>query len=505
MKRRREAMNYRVLCAITLLISTAAAARPESGGDFRGRLALIEKARLSEAFRGVAVKADRPMPWGVFVRDRYRLLKGNGDVGGGDLGENADAAIWLAILDQDYRRNARLIYVEGGPIPGLAEDRWLSLNEFEADVMPAAVHHPESFGGGDVERAVRDLVSRATALHRLSWYGLLLVPGPEATGWRALNPEDPLWRRVRDVDHAYALKNAGAMRRTASVLGADLKMLPGYPARAKLALEIYLNKFALMKVGLALYVASALMFILRAAFGGRRFADAGAWAAGAGFVLATATLVGRSVIAAHLPIAGGYEIFSLLSWSVILFFIVFYLTTRETFLGLALPALAAAIAGAALLFPPQIETPLAPALRSWWFAAHVALPVIGGGAFAVGFAAASARLFQSKPAGNRTAFQGRIWEIESRAFAVGYPLVALGVLVAGAIRAQKAWGAWWHWGAKDAVWLVPLALATVYLHIGRKAWKGRVGAVLAFLTFAAVVGALVGSAVSRVSDLGSFY
>jgi ABC-type transport system involved in cytochrome c biogenesis permease subunit len=157
------------------------------------------------------------------------------------------------------------------------------------------------------------------------------------------------------------------------------------------------------------------------------------------------------------------------------------------------------------LFPAQIETPLAPALRSWWYAAHVTLPVVGGGAFAVGFAASLARSFRSKTVRGRTAFQSRVREIESRAFALGYPMVAVGVLVAGAIWAQKAWAAWWHWGLKDAVWLVPLALATVYLHTGRGTREGRVGAVLALLTFAAVVCAVVGSAVLGVGELSRFY
>jgi ABC-type transport system involved in cytochrome c biogenesis permease subunit len=498
-------MSRRIWYAIIFLFSTSAAAGSGNANNFRDRLALIEKTGLSDAFREVVVKVDRPMPWGVFVRDRYRLLKGNGDAAGGDLGEDADAAIWLAILDQDYRRDGHLIYVEGGSVPGLAEDRWLSLSEFEADVMPAVVHHPGSFAGGDVERAVKELVSRATALHKLSWYGLLLVPGPEATGWRPLNPEDPLWRWAQDIDRAYAQKDTRAMRLTVSALGTELKRLPGYPARAKLTLEMYLAKFAVMKVGLALYVASALMFLLRAAFGGRGFADAGAWTAGIGFGFVTVALAGRSVIAAHLPVAGGYEILSLLSWSVVLFFIVFYLTTREPFLGVTLMALSAAIAIAASLFPARIETPLAPSLRSWWYAAHAALPAIGGGAFAVGFAASLGRLFTSKPTGVRPGFRGSLREIESRAFGLGYPVVAVGALVAGAVWAQRARAAWWRWGFNDAVWLVPLAFATVYLHIGRKTREERFGAVLAILTFTAAVCALVVNAVLSGSELGSFY
>ncbi len=498
-------MMYRTLFAVILSVSTAGAVDSEGGGGCQERLAFVENVGLSEVFGGVAVKAERPMPWGAFVRDRYRLFKGNGDVRGGDLGNSTDAAIWLAILDEDYRRNGRLIYVEGGEVPGLTEDRWLSLGEFEAEIMPAVVHHTESFSGGDVERAVRDLVSRARALHKLSWAGLLLVPGPEATGWRSLNPGDPLWRRVGDVGDAYARKDMSAMRRAVGTLAADLKMLPGYPPRAKLALEEYLGKFRLREVGSAIYVVSALIFFLGAIFGKRGLGTAGAWTAAIGFTVMTAALLGRSIIAGHLPVAGGYEILTFFSWSVALFFIVFYLKTREIFLGLTLMPLTAIVAIVASRFPAQIEAPLAPALRSGWYAAHAALPIIGGGAFAVACAAALARFIKPEQVVGLASSRNPVREIESRAITLGYPLVAVGVLVAGAIWAERAWAAWWRWGVKDAVWLIPLALATVYLHTGRKTREGVVAATLVFLTFTAVVCALVGSAIFGVRGLTTLY
>lgn len=489
-------MRLGVLWAFVFAFSVAVASAAEGGGDFSGRLEFVEGASLSEIFKGVAVKVDRPMPWRTFARSRYNLLKGRGDVRDGDLGDNADAAVWLAILDPEYRRDGRLIYVEGGEVPGVPEDRWLSLREFEGVVMPGVVHSPGSFGGGDVERAVTDVVRRAAALHRLSWYGLLVVPGSDVAGWRPLNKENLIWRRVRGLSEAYEKRDAAAVRLAAGPLAAALKKQPGYPSPAKLSLETYLDKFGVLKVGFGLYAASALLFFVWAAVGRRAVADSGAGAALAGFVLVTAALAARSVIAGHLPVAGPYELLLLFSWSVVLLFLIFYLKTRGGFLGLVLMPAAVMFGVAASLFPSGVETQLAPALQSGWFSARAVLASLGEGAFAVGFAAAVFRLFRSPRASARFPSGDDLGVIERRAITLGYPLFAVGVLVAGAIWAQQARAAWWNWERGDVASLVVLALATAYLHARHgRGWRGNGAAALAILTFAAAVCALFAGAI----------
>jgi ABC-type transport system involved in cytochrome c biogenesis permease subunit len=489
-------MRLNVLLAVGVAASVTAAWAAEGKADFSERLEFVEKAGLSEIFGGVAVKADRPMPWRTFVRDHYRLLKGRGDVRDGDLGDNADAAIWLAILDPEYRQDGRLLYVEGGEIPGVAEDRWLSLKEFGADVMPGVVHNPESFAGGDVERAVADVVDRAGALHRLSWRDLLVLSGTDVAGWRPVGEESLLWRRVGDLKEGYERRDAAAMRASAAAFAAAFKMQPGYPSPAKLSLEKYLDKFAVLKIGFGLYAVSALLFLVWAVLGNRPVADIGAWTALAGFALATVTLAGRSFIAGHLPVAGTYEILLLLSWSVVLFFLAFYSKTRGAFLGLVLIPAAVALGVAASFFPSDVETQLAPALRSGWFTARGILAALGEGAFAVGFAAAALRLFKPGAASGRFPSGERLGVIEYRAMALGYPLFAVGVLVAGAIWVQQAGAAWWNWGRSDVALLIVLAPATAYLHVrGARGWRGNGAAALAVLTFVAAVWALFASTV----------
>jgi ABC-type transport system involved in cytochrome c biogenesis permease subunit len=157
---------------------------------------------------------------------------------------------------------------------------------------------------------------------------------------------------------------------------------------------------------------------------------------------------------------------------------------------------AAALGVTASLFMSGVETQLAPALQSPWFAARAVLASLGEGVFAVGFAAAGFRLFRGGRASGRFPSGDDLAVTEYRAMALGYPLFAVGVLVAGAMWAQQVRAAWWNWERGDAASLVVFALATAYLHARRaRGWRGNGAAALAILTFVAAVGALFASAI----------
>jgi cytochrome c-type biogenesis protein CcsB len=463
---------------------SAGAAEP----DFAARRALVTEARLDEAFDAVAVKADRVMPWSTFVANRYRLFCGDGDPSDGDLGNDAGVAIWLAILDGEYRRTGRVLFVEGDSVPGVNADRWISLREFETDLMPVIIGSPGSFDGGETEVAVKELVNRAGILHRLSWEELLVVPGSPEAGWQPVTELNPARSHIERINQAYAAGNAADIHRNAASLAAALVSQPGYPSAAKLGLEKYLDRFAVLKIGFALYVLSALLFFVWWAVGKRRIADAGAWVALAGFVFMTVGLVGRSIIAGHLPTTGMYEYIVLLSWTAVLFFLLFYVKTRGAFLGVIVMPVAFLLIVVSSLFPSDIETQLIPALQSWWLTIHVVLACLAEGAFAVAFAAAFLRLVRSDKPGGRLPSKDRLEDIEYRAVALGYPLFTIGALVAGAIWAQKAWSVWWNWDPKETASLVVFLIATAYLHARRaRGWRGTRTAALAILIFVAAV------------------
>jgi ABC-type transport system involved in cytochrome c biogenesis permease subunit len=285
------------------------------------------------------------------------------------------------------------------------------------------------------------------------------------------------------------------MRSSAAALAAALKRQPGYPPAAKLSLEANLERFAVLKIAFGLYALAAVLFVVWAALGRPRIGDAGAWAATAGFIFVTAALTGRWIIAGHLPVVGTYEIILLFSWAVVLCFIVFYLKTRGAFLGLVLMPVVVGLGVLASFFPSGVEAQVAPALRSGWFSLRGVLAVLGGGGFAVAFAAAALRLLRGGVASARFPSAEGLAALEYRAMSFGYPFFAVGVLAAGALWARQAAGAWWAWGRGDLALLVVLALATAYVH-GRsvRGRRGNGAAALAVLTFVAAVLSLLAGA-----------
>jgi cytochrome c-type biogenesis protein CcsB len=278
------------------------------------------------------------------------------------------------------------------------------------------------------------------------------------------------------------------MHDAAARLAGELVGQPGYPAAAKLKLEVYLEKFGVLKIGFFLYILSSLLFFVWAALGRKKLATFGVWAAFTGFLFVTVGLVGRSIVAGYLPTTGMYEYLALFSWASVLFFLLFYLKTRQAFLGVIVMPVAFLLIVLSSLFPSKIEGQLIPALQSWWLTIHVTLACLGEGAFAVGFAAAVLYLFRGDKPSKFLPSKEALDVLEYRAIAIGFPLFTIGALVAGAIWAQKAWSVWWSWDPKETASLVVFLIGAAYLHARHVAgWRGRRTAILAALIFVASV------------------
>lgn len=474
------------------------AAAPSASDDYAARLDFVKSADLDKYFRFVALKANRPMPWGSFANLRYREFKGprpavpgRGAIykTNGDLGGDPSAAIWLAFLDDDYRQNGKLLYVSGGKAPWFKEDTWVSLAEFESRIMPIVANSPDALRDKDVEAHTQDLVKRATELHFLSPAGALLIAGEPSDGWRPLSPRDPGWRELYELKRAYRARNAVGMRRWAAAAAAKLQNQPAYPSRTRLVLEYWLEKTGVLKYGFILYVVSALLLFLWAAFGKKSLAWAGAWVAFAGFILITAGLTARTIVAGYWPTTSMYEYLSLLSWAAVLFFLIIYGRTKQPLVGVVVMPIAFLLLVISSLFPSTIEGQLIPALQSWWLVIHVTLACLAEGAFAVAFGAAVLRLCTRE--GNPSKYlptRESLSVLEYRAISVGYPLFTVGALVAGAIWAQKAWSVWWSWDPKETASLIVWLIATAYLHVRTmRGWKDARADILAILIFVGAV------------------
>ena len=82
-------------------------------------------------------------------------------------------------------------------------------------------------------------------------------------------------------------------------------------------------------------------------------------------------------------------------------------------------------------------------------------------------------------------------DINYKSISIGYPLFTVGALIAGAIWAANAWGAYWSWDSKEVGALIVWIFYTVYLHArfvkgwqgSKAAWMSIIGFVVAILSF----------------------
>ena len=78
-------------------------------------------------------------------------------------------------------------------------------------------------------------------------------------------------------------------------------------------------------------------------------------------------------------------------------------------------------------------------------------------------------------------------EIGYKAISVGFPFLTLGI-ISGAMWANVSWGAYWQWDPKETWSLITWFIYAIYLHLRVVAkWKGKYGAIVSVIGFAAVV------------------
>jgi ABC-type transport system involved in cytochrome c biogenesis permease subunit len=108
---------------------------------------------------------------------------------------------------------------------------------------------------------------------------------------------------------------------------------------------------------------------------------------GIGFVAQTIALVMRGLHVGRIPITTFFGYLSLLSWLIVLGYLVILYRYRWATLGAFVAPVAFVVIVVASLFPMDLEQQLIPALQSYWLQIHVTVAVLGEAAFAVGFAA----------------------------------------------------------------------------------------------------------------------
>ncbi|MFF0339954.1 c-type cytochrome biogenesis protein CcsB [Kribbella sp. NPDC004875] len=212
------------------------------------------------------------------------------------------------------------------------------------------------------------------------------------------------------------------------------------------------------------------------------------------FVLHLGGVVTRGLAAERVPWGNMYEFSITASLAVAIVYLIFVQRYKLQYLGLGVTFVISAVLGLATLALYTPAGPLVPALHSYWLVIHVSAAAISGGAFTVGGLLSVLYLLKARAerkvltGGSMSASLRRLPSAEAmdgtayKVLAFAFPLWTFGVLVAGPIWAEHAWGRYWGWDPKEVWSLVTWVVYAAYLHARATAgWRGRRAATIAIV------------------------
>jgi ABC-type transport system involved in cytochrome c biogenesis permease subunit len=202
----------------------------------------------------------------------------------------------------------------------------------------------------------------------------------------------------------------------------------------------------------------------------------------AGFLTHTAALATRSILAKDVPFTDLFEYTLFMSWAIVLAYLLFFRKHLPRVGSIAVLAVVFLMLGASFFYYGDPGGGKMPALKSYWLYIHVSLAALGETFFAIGFVASLIFLARRGSAGED--FLKSLDDLTYRAVSMGFPLFTAGALVAGAIWAKRAWGAYWSWDPKEVLSLVVWLVYAAYLHARLvRGLRGPVAAAIAIAGF----------------------
>jgi cytochrome c-type biogenesis protein CcsB len=145
--------------------------------------------------------------------------------------------------------------------------------------------------------------------------------------------------------------------------------------------------------------------------------------------------------------------------------------------------------GTAITLLYRASAPLVPALKSTWLVIHVSAAIVSGGVFLLANVIAAAYLYldNMESKGPRKVWAQRLPSLDAldqlsyRLVAFVFPLWTFAG-IAGAIRAESAWGRNWGWDPKETWAFITWVAYAAYLHARvTVGWRGRRAAWLCLL------------------------
>jgi ABC-type transport system involved in cytochrome c biogenesis permease subunit len=210
------------------------------------------------------------------------------------------------------------------------------------------------------------------------------------------------------------------------------------------------------------------------------------------FLVHTASLVVRTVVSGEIPFTDLFEYCLFMSWAVALVFLIFFRDSLPRPVSAVVILVLILLIGLALFYYSEPSSPTMPALKSNWLYVHVSLAALGETFFAIAFAASLMLLIKGSSAGKE--YLERLDDVAYRAISMGFPIFTAGAMVAGAIWAKRAWGAYWSWDPKETMSLVVWLIYAIYLHMRLvRGMKGRPTAVISIIGFAMTIVTISGT------------
>jgi ABC-type transport system involved in cytochrome c biogenesis permease subunit len=219
----------------------------------------------------------------------------------------------------------------------------------------------------------------------------------------------------------------------------------------------------LARIALVAYFAAAVLLGYQALVSRRVLKVLSTIALIAGALVHTAALVARSVRSGAVPFTDLFEYTVFFAWAIVLAYLLFFRKKLPVVGALVVMIVVFLLVGASVyMFYSDPTGGMMPALRSNWLYVHVSLAALGETFFAVGFVSSLMYLLKKSTADK--AWLDNLDSLTYRAISMGFPLFTAGALVAGAIWAKQAWGAYWSWDPKEVLSLVVWFVYAVYLH-----------------------------------------
>lgn len=206
-----------------------------------------------------------------------------------------------------------------------------------------------------------------------------------------------------------------------------------------------------------------------------------------------ASVVARSAASGEVPFTDLYEYTLFMSLAIGVAYLLFFRKHLPAVGALAVVVVIFLLLGsAAFLFPSDPSGAVMPALRSHWLYIHVSLAALGETFFAVAFVSSLLYLVRKGRGDQRS--QDSLDRLTYKAVSMGFPVFTAGALVAGAIWAKQAWGAYWSWDPKEVLSLVVWLVYAVYLHARLvRGMRGTTVAVISIAGFALTIFTIFGN------------